>query len=55
MKNHRHKFFDSHPDVEDDMRIIGSSHENVIIVRAYETLVLPFTLYQGWSSWKKSS
>jgi hypothetical protein len=51
MKNHRHKFFDSDRNVEDEMRVVRPSHENVIIfVRACETLVLLFTLYQGWSS-----
>jgi hypothetical protein len=51
MKNHRHKFFDSDPNVEDDVRVARPNYEEVIaFVSARQTLVLLFRLYQVWST-----
>ncbi len=51
MKNHRDKFFESDPNVEDNVRVVRSDHEEVIAsVWARQTLVLLFILYQGWST-----
>jgi hypothetical protein len=51
MKNHRHKFFDSDPNVDDDVRVVRRNREELIVfVWARQTLVLLFILYQGWST-----
>jgi hypothetical protein len=51
MKNHRYKFFESDPNVEDDVRVVRPNHEEVMAsVWAHQTLVLLFILYQGWST-----
>jgi hypothetical protein len=46
----RHKFFDSDPNVEDDMRVVRHNREVIVFVRAGQTLVLLFTPYQVWST-----
>jgi hypothetical protein len=50
MKNHRDKFFDSDPNVEDDMRVVRHNREVIVFVRAGQTLVLLFTPYQFCST-----
>jgi hypothetical protein len=51
MKNHRHKFFGSDPNVEDDVRVVRTNYEEVIVfVWARQTVVLLFILYQVWSN-----
>jgi len=54
MKNHRDKFFESDPnveDVEDDVRVVRPNYEEVIAsVWARQMLVLLFIFYQVCST-----
>jgi hypothetical protein len=51
MKNHRDKFFESDPNVEDDVRVVRPNYEEVIAsVWARQMLVLLFIFYQVCST-----
>ena len=47
----RHRFFDSDPNVDDDVRVVRRNREELVVfVWARQTLVLLFILYQVWST-----